>query len=437
MQIKNRQYFLLSGLCLTVTLLFYGAPTGGAFDWSDAPRHALNGVFLLDFIHSSQWQHPVQFAYHYYAQYPALTILLYPPLFYIISIPFYAIFGVSHGTALLVVYVHYLAFALGCRRLFRFWLDEWESVMAAAILVAAPEIAFWGRQVMLEIPAFAWLIWSTVFFTKYRLSQRKLDLCWCALLLLLAMYTKISTGFMALVFAVTLLNERGLQLFRDRQIWWLTLTSLILLVPLLLMTLKFGQANMQSVVGITDSVASRTTIAGWIWYAKQFPSQLGWPVTIAAALMTGWSATTKDLWAMPAQDRLFWISWLVLGYLFFSAIDLKEARHDLFIFPPLILAAVLFVRHCASSPLAPVCLLLLAACVLIQTILFRPVHYVTGYAQAAAWIAENAPANSRVLFSGYRDGSFIFNMRTQEQRKDLSVLRADKLLLKQLPKLPT
>ena len=34
----------------------------------------------------------------YYVQYPALTILFYPPLFYAVAAPFYAIFGVSHAT---------------------------------------------------------------------------------------------------------------------------------------------------------------------------------------------------------------------------------------------------------------------------------------------------------------------------------------------------
>ena len=33
------------------------------------------------------------------------------------------------------------------------------------------------------------------------------------------------------------------------------------------------------------------------------------------------------------------------------------------------------------------------------------------------------------MFSGYRDGSFVFNMRAREDRRDLHVMRADKLLL--------
>src|SRR5690242_10154064 len=71
-------------LSAAVALLFLGAPRGGAFYWSDAPRHALNGVFVMDFLRAAPIHDPAGFAYRYYAQYPALTILLYPPLFYLL-----------------------------------------------------------------------------------------------------------------------------------------------------------------------------------------------------------------------------------------------------------------------------------------------------------------------------------------------------------------
>ena len=59
----------------------------------------------------------------------------------------------------------------------------------------------------------------------------------------------------------------------------------------------------------------------------------------------------------------------------------------------------------------------------------RPVEYVSGYNQVALKIAELAPESSNVLFSGYRDGSFIFAMRAVADRDDMSTVRSDKLLL--------
>ncbi|GGC97047.1 ArnT family glycosyltransferase [Undibacterium terreum] len=420
---------ILLALAVAVALLFIGAPSHGAFDWSDAPRHALNGVFLKDYFTAGHFQNPTEFAYNYYAQYPALTILFYPPLFYVISAPFYALFGASQNTALLVVALHYVAFAWGSWYLFKNWLTAWQAALAALMLLAAPEVAFWGRQVMLEIPAFAFLMWSAVFFVRYRKESRPVFLYLCAALLVLAMYTKISTAFLGLAFALSLLAERRMQLLRDRHIWIVAIVAAISLVPLIVITLKFGQANVQSVTGVADSVASRKTLAGWLWYLQQFPGQLGWPLALTAAMAAIVALIRRNSGELTKGDLLFWLSWLFCGYLFFSLIDLKEARHSIFILPPLVLAASLLIRNIAPARLSSGLLMLLTAALVMQTVLFRPVHYVQGYAAAADYIAKNAPQKSKVLFSGYRDGSFVFNMRSREDRRDMSVIRADKLLL--------
>src|SRR5579862_2002600 len=200
----------------TVALLFVSAPRDAAFYWSDAPRHALNGVFILDLLGAAPIGDPVGFAYRYYAQYPALTILLYPPLFYVLSAPFYWAFGVSRTTALLVVFLHYVAVALGGYRLSRYWLRPLDACAAALMLVTAPEVAFWGRQIMLEIPAFAFLVWSAVYLTAYRRDHRPSQLYAAVTLLVLAMYTKITAGFAAPVYLGLLFWERRGALLRDR-----------------------------------------------------------------------------------------------------------------------------------------------------------------------------------------------------------------------------
>ena len=88
-------------LTAIVALLFVtGAPIDDAFSWPDAPRHALNGAFLLDFLRDHPLHDPTGYAYNYYARYPALTILFYPPLFYVLLAVFYAVFGVSQTAAI-------------------------------------------------------------------------------------------------------------------------------------------------------------------------------------------------------------------------------------------------------------------------------------------------------------------------------------------------
>lgn len=416
-------------LALLVGLLYLGAPSGNTFSWSDAPRHALNGVFVKDLVATAPFHDPAGYAYAYYAKYPALTILFYPPLFYFISAPFYALFGVSEHTALLVIGLHYVAFAWGSYRLFCFWLGQWQALTATVMLVAAPEIAFWGRQVMLEIPSLAFSVWSAVVFTRYRREGRPVLLYWALVLLVLAMYTKITAAFLTVVYLAILVNERRGALLRDRHAWGAAILSLIGLVPLIILTLKFGQANVQSAAGIADSVTSRASLAGWIWYLERLPEQLGWPLAVAAAVGLLMLLKRRRMDDFEKGDLLFLGLWFLFGYLFFSAIDLKEARHSLFILPPVVLAAVLGLSGLLPARAAMPASAALAALVLGQTVFLRPVHYVGGYAEVVDFVARKAARGSAVLFSGYRDGSFVFNMRARQDRSDLSVVRADKILL--------
>lgn len=428
-------------IAIAVALLFLGAPRGGDFYWSDAPRHALNGVFIKDLIAAFPWRDPAAFAYDYYTRYPALTILFYPPLFYVLSAPFYAMLGVSHETALFVVFLHYVAYAWGCYRLALFVVPRFLALAFALTMSFVPEIAFWGRQVMLEVPALAFLVWSAVAFVAHLRSGRPVHLYAAAAALVLAVYTKLSVVFLALPMAVALLVLSGMQVARNRHAWLAFALSGLSLIPLAVMTIKFGQANVQSVSGIPDAEVSRATLNGWLWYARQWPSQLGWPLFSAAVLAIVLSLLTvfRSSRAGSAGERgsatakaeaAFWWSWLAIGYLYFSAIDLKEVRHSVFLLPPMVLLTLVALhRWMPRQSFIVLVSFALAAGTAAVTLFQRPVYYVHGYADAADYVARHAPKGSVVMFSGYRDGSFTFNMRARDDRPDLSVYRADKLLL--------
>ena len=129
-------------------------------------------------------------------KYPALTILFYPPLFYFILAPFYAVFGVSNATAVAVVLLHYFALALGLYVLSRRWLAAPLAALVGLSAFAAPGMAEWGRQVMLEIPTLAYAIWGIVLLRDYVDSEHRLPLYLGAFLLLCALYTKLNTVFL-------------------------------------------------------------------------------------------------------------------------------------------------------------------------------------------------------------------------------------------------
>ncbi|HYS45068.1 MAG TPA: hypothetical protein VEM35_01440, partial [Rhizomicrobium sp.] len=75
MTARTRQYWhLLYAALLTASVAFLfitGVPVDDAFSYPDAPRHALNGAFLLDFIRDHPFGNPAAYAMNYYVQYPA------------------------------------------------------------------------------------------------------------------------------------------------------------------------------------------------------------------------------------------------------------------------------------------------------------------------------------------------------------------------------
>ena len=408
---------------LGAVLLFLTAPHHGEFWWSDAPRHALNGVFVKDLI-AAMPADPATWAMQYYVKYPALTILFYPPLFYAISAPFYAVLGVSHATALVAVLAHYFALALGLYLLARHWLGPLAAIAVGLAAMAIPGMALWGRQIMLEVPSVAFAVWAALLLQRHITTGRAPALYLSALLLLCATYTKITTTFLFPVFGLVLLAAQGTGLLRTRRTWIVVGLTIVGLLPIIFLTLKFGAANVQSVTGIPDVAVPRNSIAGWVWYATRLPRLLGWPLLLLAALAVPLAFTRR----LARSDLVLLGGWFVVGYLFLSAIDLKESRHALVILPPTLLAAGLAL-HMLLPRFAGPALLALVIGTGVFTWQYAPTPAVEGYREAAEWIAREAPKDSVVVFSGKRDGSFIFNMREIDARGDISILRADKLLL--------
>jgi 4-amino-4-deoxy-L-arabinose transferase-like glycosyltransferase len=421
------------GLVALIAFLFLeGAPAGGAYSWPDSPRHALNGAFILDLIKAAPIHDPLGYASAYYSQYPALTIGLYPPLFSFQLAIFYAIFGISQESAIIALFVSYCFTAYGVYALSRWWLARSLSFGVAVIFAFLPEIGFWGRQVMLEIPAYAFLVWSAYFFIRYLRESNIPSLYGSVFLIILGMYTKLSVAFIIGTYIIALLRTQGSSVLRNPHIYVIFVLSIIGIVPLAILTLKFGQANIQSVVGVADSAVSRLSLAGWTWYATKLPAQMGWPAAAAAGIAIVAISVKREWRRKFLLDDLVLVSWILIGYLFFSSIDLKEARHSVFLLLPPIIVFGIFCgevsrwRRWAGEGLVG----MVALATIVLTLWSRPVHYVDGYRDVAMYVGEVAPPNSNVLFSGYRDGGFIFEMRASAGRPDVSVIRADKLLLR-------
>ena len=415
-------------LAVAVFLLFETSPRAGDFWWSDAPRHAMDGVFYYDLFRTLPLAHLKQWAMDYYIQYPAVTVLFYPPLFALVEAVFFGLLGVSHFTAQLTVSAFLLAAAYGTYFLARRWLGHIVAFSTALLFIGLPAIAFWGRQVMLEIPAFAFLIWGAYFFFRYLDSVKARDLYLMTGLLLAAAYTKQSIVFVVPVYPLTLYSVYGKQMFRRKEFRWSAVIFCLGIVPLTLFTWFWGRLNVKQAAGDTWLDSSRTTLSGWLYVAQHWPNQVGWiALTLAVVYCVG--AFFQKEWRLANAVMVFFIAWLVTGYVFFSLVALKLERYTIFLTFPLVFFAIFALSRGLPTKLAPVVTGVLALGVFTHTLITEHVPFVSGYRAAAEYVCSVAPTDSVVLFSGRRDGSFIFNVRTLQDCKDLTVIRSDKLLL--------
>ena len=96
---------------------------------------------------------------------------------------------------------------------------------------------------------------------------------------------------------------------------------------------------------------------------------------------------------------------------------------------PLVVCSTLALRKLVTPRWASYIVVIFSIVIFTHTVISEPAPYVSGYRSAAEYVCSIAPPDSIVLFSGMRDGSFVFNVRSLPQCKNITVIRSDKLLL--------
>lgn len=431
---KNRADWLAFLLLLLAAIfLFIDSPKQGDFWWSDASRHALGGGFFYEFFVSETPLSEIKsFAVEFYLRFPAISILFYPPLFALIESVFFLALGPSHFAAQLTVSTFYLGLLMGVYGFSRQWVPRLHALAMALLFGGAASIVFWGQQVMLEIPAYTFLIWAAYLFLSFLKASDIRFLLGAILVFILGLYTKMNIIFMAPVFLLMLYKKGGSEIFKTPAVAISLSVAGILLLPLIYSTMKYGQINVGAVMGGQASGEfSRFSLENWFYYLEQIPSQLGWMnmALLFGAAVAGPKATR--LLKAQSPDLLWFLAgWFIVGYLFFSLIALKEPRHSIFILFPLIFTAGLFISKALPSRIGGIGLLLCAVIGFFYSLCYKPVPYVRNYKEAADFVATTLPPGYRVMIHSYWDGNFIFNLWTHEARRDLAVIRSDKILLK-------
>lgn len=404
----------LGAFCLAQ---FLTADRGGDFWWFDSPSHALNGVFLWDLLRRGGIAAPLGFALNYFAHFPGLTIGFYPPGFALWLVPFYALLGVGQAAAQLAVTVASLALAWGVMALARRGgLGPGQAFAAGLLSVAFPEMLVWGRQIQPELPAYACAVWSLWCLLGWLEEPRPRRLVACLALLLASLYVKQTTAFLVLPAALAAFRAAGWTLLRRPGLWPALLAAAIAALPLAALSLAFGGMNLAQ-------AGSAPGPADPLFYLKVLPAQTGWaPLALATA---GLVLALRRGGALTPAARSLILAWLGIGLLFFSAIMLKSPRFSTAVLPAVAILAVLPFgllprwREGAAAGFA------IGAAVL--GLATTPERTCTGFVEAAHRAAQLSPEGSTILLLARRSAGFVFDLRADEARPDLFVLRAEKL----------
>lgn len=406
--------------------LFLTTPTAGDFWWFDSPRHAMNSVYLHDLIFKGGLAHPIEFSREYYRHYPAINVGFYPPFLYLSTVPFLAVFGVSHSVSQAVVAIYgFFACAfiyLICTRR----MGRMMSLATALCVMAAPSMALWTRQVQLDVPAVA-LVLATVYSLLVYLDNEKKAPLFCASILLgLAILTRVQAifllpGFLYFVFVHQSKNRPSLKV----RVLAICLAGFIA-APSFLMAAYFARLN-HTLVSNLAGMPNLYSLENWLWYARQLPAQLGVPllVAICIGLAIGVTKLARGSKYLPALALLLFCG---SSWLFFTVISNKDPRFNLPSLPFLVILGAWGLAAIAPKT-GRLLMTGLASLVVYQCLLVDKVPVVTGF-QTAVKVAESVtPKNRNVLISAHRDGNFIYDLRADGTRPDIGVRRADKVLV--------
>jgi 4-amino-4-deoxy-L-arabinose transferase-like glycosyltransferase len=191
----NRSRAYMAVLIVITAVLLARGLTDAGFVYSDDARHAMDGVFFMDFFKDLPLFHLYDYVTQYYTKYPALGVGYYPPFFAIVEAPFFWIFGISITSARLCVAFFTFIAVIFWFRLVRQIYDEQTAFYSSLLFVTTPFVITWARGVMLEMPSLALIIVAVYGFYNFIAHDSRRHGLLMVLATVAAGYTKQTTVF--------------------------------------------------------------------------------------------------------------------------------------------------------------------------------------------------------------------------------------------------
>lgn len=395
---------------------------------NDETRHVMTGVFIRDAIRDCPLANPRGYATHYYLQYPAVAIPLYPPFFYLVE----GVAMLVFGTSMLVARVLLLGFlALACTYLYllvRTAYDEGTAALATLIFAFSPLVFELSRQVMLEIPTLALVLAAMYHIQRYLDTRLRRHLVFASVASVTAALTRFSGMLLIPYVLIFLAGRRQLSALTRREVLVAASLSVLVIAPFYALTwVTVGWVHIMQVShGLGTPSTSLSLLARLVDYPCRLPAQLSWFAAVPGVL-----GLVRGLGPGGYRRSMPYLALAIATYLTFAPMMIHDSRFMVYWIPAFALFAadaVLGIGSATGLRHARAALASLVVLGVAWTAVRQDPPYVRGYEEAARYVLSHTERSRFCLFDGGLNGDFIYQMRRHDPERRLWVLRGDKIL---------
>lgn len=422
--------FVLGGLCV-LHLAF--TPDTEPFKISDETRHVMTGVFFRDAISDipKSLYSPREYATSYYLQYPALGLIIWPPLFHVVEGATMWLLGTSYTVASLVAFSFALLGAVYFYRLVSLTHGRRFAAASLAMFGLAPFIFDFTGYVLLEIPTLALVLVCVFYIERYLKVLRGRDAVLACTFAAFAALTRFDAVLLLPYALVRLVLSRQLRVLMNKSVLFGIILALALSAPYYIFTVKlYGEGIQHAAVhGTGAGATSWLNPRNFIIYPAYLPLQIGWTATVSCVV--GIVARLRH----RRGNCQAYFALLAATYVTFVPLAEPDERHAIYWIPALVVFALEGVLTLTRKweqwrQLAVVALILsvgLETIVPLSESEWKKI-YIRGTKAAAQHVLTHSSDDRSCLYDGQLNGAFIYAVRCHDSTRKLVILRADKLL---------
>jgi hypothetical protein len=401
----------------------------------DANRHVMTSVFFRDFLIDLPLDHPKQYADDYYQQYPALGLMVWPPLFHGVSGLLMTVFGTSAGVPRLFVFACFIWSAFSLYRLCHRRISAEQSELVTVIYALMPMIFTYSRYIMLEMPTLALCLLAIERFDAWLQQQRTCNLYIAAIAAALAALTRFDAAVLLPILILTTLFQGQWKQLLTRHLPIAAVIAIILVGPTYAVIWReLGDLHIrQAVENVSPENAALLANGRVLFYPLCIPEQAGTIAAIFFLAGLGMAATAK-FWRAPSA---VFAAMLIGTYITFTPLAEYSPRHAIYWLPAVayfasictvaVADAIRRMTSWTSSTTATISYSIIICSVAWTTFFLAP-YRVTGYADAANVALQHSEPGSRILIDGWWDGNITYHLRHLDSSRSRHIVRADKVL---------